>query len=1025
MRHLAKTALFVAVVLFPVLAHAQSVSGVVRDASGAVLPGVTIEAASPVLIEKFRTATSDGTGQYRIDNMVPGSYTVTWTLPGFVTVRREGVQVSTGVQLTLNAELRIGGVQETITVTGETPVVDVQSSTRKQTVLDDAVIAAIPASRGYGNLLATVPGIQATGLDVGSAVSTNFFTARGGRGNEGTVQIDGMNVGSAFNGGGVAGFGYDTANAQEIQVTVAGGLGEADRGGPAFNMIPKTGGNSFSGSAFFSTSGKWSQGDNLDDRLLGFGFRPGAALINNWDDNVSLGGPIKRDRLWFYGNVRTYGNVQEVPNAVANANATNPARWDFVADPSLKIRSAAGKKIGAIRLTGQASPKNKLTFYYDYQQVCNGSAFAKGGEQCRDRGDDWVALGSTTAAPETANVWDDREKIVQAAWTSTASNKLLLEAGLSSFNSRWGGYIPAGADTHLIPVTEQSTLAGVPLPNFNYRGFISPPSNDQQHNVWRASASYVTGANSMKFGYQAAHQVQHQYQYADSQLSYTFNNRTPISLTMRDAPFAFSNRTRFDAFYVQDQWTKNRITLQGGLRYEHAWSWFPGGENGILADNQFGTKYDFPETKGVLGYHDINPRAGVAWDVFGTGKTSVKANFGKYLQAANNDAQFIIANNATTFQQTTTRTWADANTNFTADCDLRNPAANGECGPWANSNFGNPLVTTVVNPDVLKGWGVRPYDWQYGLSVQQEIAPRVSAEFSYSHRAWYNFFYTDNRAIGPQDFDTVSITAPTNASLPNGGGYPVSFLTRNTRSPLGATDNYYTFADDYGDVTAYFHAFDVSMNARLRSGLVLQGGTSTGRGVRDFCDILDDLPELYVLPTTANQGFSNWQQGSCAVTEKWLTSLRGLVSYTVPKVDVLISASMRSLPNVQPATTNNFVATNGASLQANYLISPALFTQLTGGRTLAPGLPNQTVDLTLPGQLYGERVNAVDMRFGKNVRFKGTRTTVAVDLYNLFNANTGTAYQQTYDPLTNGSTYRRETTVLSPRFVRFNVTLDF
>ena len=131
------------------------------------------------------------------------------------------------------------------------------------------VVKAIPASRGYGNLLATVPGISGTGLDVSSNVSTNFFTSRGGRGNEGTIQIDGMNVGSAFNGGGVAGFGYDLANAQEIQITVSGGLGEADRGGPAFNMIPRTGGNSFSGTAFFSNAGEWSQGSNIDDELRG------------------------------------------------------------------------------------------------------------------------------------------------------------------------------------------------------------------------------------------------------------------------------------------------------------------------------------------------------------------------------------------------------------------------------------------------------------------------------------------------------------------------------------------------------------------------------------------------------------------------------------------------------------------------------------------------------------------------------------------------------------------------------------
>ena len=153
---------------------------------------------------------------------------------------------------------------------------------------------------------------------------------------------------------------------------------------------------------------------------------------------------------------------------------------------------------------------------------------------------------------------------------------------------------------------------------------------------------------------------------------------------------------------------------------------------------------------------------------------------------------------------------------------------------------------------------------QYGVSLQHEILPRVSVDVGYNRRAWSNFFFTDNRAIGPQDFDKVSITAPSNSNLPGGGGFPVSFLTRNARTGLGATDNYYTFASDYGDVTAYWHGVDVNVNARMSNGLVVQGGTSTGRGVRDFCDILDDLPELYV---TGGSGFTNWQQGSCAVTE--------------------------------------------------------------------------------------------------------------------------------------------------------------
>ena len=474
MSHLSKALLVAAVVLLPTIAHAQSLAGTVRDASGAVLPGVTVEAASPVLIEKTRTAVTDGSGQYRIENLPPGAYSVTYTLPGFVTVKREGVEVSGSGVLTINSEMRVGGIQETITVTGESPIIDTQTSTRRQMVLSDEVIQSIPASRGYGNLLATVPGIQATGLDVGSGVSTNFFTARGGRGNEGTIQIDGMNVGSAFNGGGVAGFGYPIGESSEIQVTIAGGLGEVDRGGPQFNLIPKTGGNTFSGTAFLSTAGKWSQGDNLTDELKSFGLTNVPALIKNWDTNFALGGPIIRDRLWFFNNVRSYGNQQEIPGLFGNLNAGNQASWIYQKDESLPARAAAAKMIEAIRLTGQVTPRHKVGFYLDYQQVCNGSAYAQGAEQCRDRGEDWVALGSVGAgffgalAPEAGNVWDNREKITQGSWTSPFTNKLLFEAGVSQFASRFGGQIPGGALTNFIPVQEQVSTAatGTPVGNF-------------------------------------------------------------------------------------------------------------------------------------------------------------------------------------------------------------------------------------------------------------------------------------------------------------------------------------------------------------------------------------------------------------------------------------------------------------------------------------------------------------------------------------------------------------------------------
>jgi hypothetical protein len=1025
------------VAFYPSAASAQSsIAGVVRDASGGVLPGVTVEVASPVLIEKVRSATSDGSGQYRITELPPGTYSITMTLPGFSVVRREAVDVAGAGVLTINGELRVGGIEETITVTGESPLVDVQS-TRRQQVVDDETIKALPATRGYNALVFLVPSVTGGSNQIDLMPAMRIFYSHGGRGNEGRVSVDGLSVGSAFNGGGVSGYIVDTSNSQEMQMTLSGGLGETEMGGATVNFVPKTGGNTFSGNAFFSNAGKWSQSSNIDDRLKGFGLPDPPALYKNWDISGSLGGPIKRDKLWFFANYRDLGSHDAILGMFANVNAGNPNSWSYVPDRGVQARSAVAASISAIRLTSQVTPKNKVGFYYDYQKQCNGSTTTteKQDGTCRSRGTDWVASGTTTnVAPEAASgsqgtqggafgYANTYQSVIQATYTSTLTSKLLLEAGVSSYMSKWGWMEPPGAILNLNQVLEQNALNGMPA-NLTYRALDWNFNNMQNPTPWRAALSYVTGAHSMKFGYQGVYNRTDAFNhYNHTRVNYRFAGGVPNRLTMNYGDFLEKNRSQSTSFFGQDQWTMGRMTLQGAIRYDRAWSWSPD-DQGIDHADRFHPNggISFPRVEGVTGFNDITPRMGVAYDLFGNGKTSVKVNAGKYLESANNQNRYTLLNpaGATRFQRTVNRAWNDrgglgTDGDYVPQCDLLNPQANGECGAWDDLTFGVPKPPAAINPDILHGWGVRPSDWQFGASVQHEVVPRVSVEVGYNRR-WFNgFTVTDNRATVASDYDLFSFTAPTGVgeSLPVAGQTITAF---NPDPTIAAASNpYVTFADDYGTTTQYWHGVDFNANARLRNGLVFQGGTSTGRGIRDNCEVTAKLPELLLVTGT-------WQRpDSCRVEEPWLTQFRGLVAYTVPKVDVAVSASFQFKPGTLGVGGND-TATNGTSVAANYNV-PNAVAAASLGRPLSLSAVSQAVNMLLPGQLYGDRVNQVDMRFAKVLRFGRTRTLVGLDLYNLFNANPGLTYGQAWGA--DGATWLRPTSILYPRFVRFNATLDF
>jgi hypothetical protein len=1007
-RSLKALAASVCLLAAPLAANAQSsITGVVRDTSGAILPGVTVEASSDALIEKVRVATTDGNGQYRIVELRPGQYNVTFTLPGFSTYVREAVNLPAEFTATVDAEMRVGALEETITVTGESPIVDVQSARRTRT-LDSELVQALPTARGYAGLMVLIPSMVQSGggtPNVQLSPGMVVFGGRGGRGNEGRAQVDGLNTGASLNGGGVSGYRQDIENASEVAITTAGGLGETEVGGPTINIVPRTGGNTFKSHFFFTGLTGGMQASNYTPELQAAGLRTPARTNHIYDTSFSVGGPIIRDRLWFYALAYYRGNSSNVPGMFYNQNAGDSTKWTYVADLS---RPAVSRGKGPIqpnlRLTLQLSDRDKLNLFWD-EQISNNS----------------LGVGSATSAPETGGLNHGWQRVQQVKWTSTTTNKLLLEAGLGTYLSNWNTRERPGNNRDLIAVTEQcapSCAGNGGIAGLNYRAQSSWNADWIGAHTWNAAATYVTGANSMKFGYQGAyHEDNRAPATGNHNLSYRFNNGIPNQLTQNLFPYRTYSRVRYNSLYAQDQLTRGRLTLSGAVRYDHSWSYYP--EQQIGATRFLPTPLVFPKTKGVIGYNDITPRMGVAYDLFGTGKTAVKFNMGKYLEAAvNGNGNYSALLPSSRMPTTVTRTWTDANGNYTPDCNLSSGtpqdlrAAGGDfCGQWSNLNFGRTgedVFSLDYDPAILQGWGVRPSDWQVGVTLQQEILPRVSVEVGYTRRWLQNFTVTDNLLASASDFDQFSITAPLDPRLPGGGGYVISGLYNVNNAKSGLSDDLRTYAPNYGTISQVYNGIDINLNARMRNGVQLQAGTSTGQRVTDYCDVRSKLPEQ-------TGGFSTGSEVPayspvnpyCHFAPGVTTRFTAAGTYTIPKIDVLVASTFQSSP--------------GEPLAANYVVTSAVAAQSLG-RPLSGNVTNVTVNLLAPDQMTYPRINQLDFRVGKILRFGNHRANVSLDLFNALNLDTVLAYNQNFVP---GGAWLVPTSVLTARTAKFTVQYDF
>ncbi len=968
---------------------AASIAGVVRDTSGAVLPGVTVEAASPVLIERVRTSTTDGQGLYRIVDLRPGVYTVTFTLPGFGSVRREGLELTSGFTASINVDLQVGDLAETVVVSGASPVVDLRNS-RQQTTVQRDTLDLLPTTGRLNHLVAIIPGASlaaATNHSVGGLDERGQYAVHGGNANDNAPIVAGMNQhlqqGAAFV--------FNNLAFEQVTVETGGMSADRSTGGVQMTMIPKDGGNRFSGTVrSVHTTPSW-QSANVTEDLRARGLANTPAVKKHYDTGFALGGPIRRDKLWFFGSARWQVNQQ-----YQQGNYYNKLQGTLFYEPDLSrvAHSDDYFKTYGLRLTWQAAAKHKIVASFDTQR----NQFLFG----------LLEPIGATAAPEAvgAHVYGP-DSMPLVTYTYAASNRLLVEAGASAniFYNNTKRMPGVGADVIQVTDTLRNYRYGSRATGVNHAGGYRVQFNEQYHE--QLAVSYVTGSHNFKVGFNHDTYLEgkpgraNDWNQINQARSYTFRDRTPLSVTIWAVPFEAQQKGRDIATYAQDQWTIGRATLNLGVRLNNLNGSVP---ETTLPEGPWVPARSFPAVKNAPNYWNLNPRVGAAYDLFGNGKTAIKVSLGRFNPygaiegSASPGAVNIPANNQA---PSTTRNWSDTNGNYVPDCDLRNPATNGECGPWSDLTFGTIRGTNTTRAaDALGGFNRQFYNWRGLVAVQRELAANVALTAGY-YRTWYGgFLATDNLATTPADFDPYCVTAPRDSRLPDGGGTQACGLYDIKPAKFGQVNNLVTLASHYGKQTRIYNGIDATVTARFGNQGQFSGGLAMGRTTTNECFVVDS-------PQQTRPGF-------CEVTPPWSaeTQVKFMVIYGLPW-GLQASAIYQNIPGITRVAS--YVASNAE-------VVPSLGRDLgsCGGRTPCTAT-TAAFDLFPARTQFEDRLQQVDLRFSRAFRFSAQRKLQAnVDLYNLGNSSNVLNMTTRYGPA-----WLNAVQIMGGRLVKVSAQFDF
>ena len=749
----------------------STIVGVVRDASGAAVPGVTVEAASPALIERQKVTTTGEDGSYRVVDLRPGLYSVTFSLAGFQTVRREGIELNTAVTATVDGALKVGGVEEQVTVSAGAPLIDARSGTSERPLTSE-LLDNIPVGRIPQVAVMLVPGATTARPDVGGSETgqTANISIHGSQGRDLVWNTDGLNMTANTSNGGLSGQYPNQGAYEEVVVQTRALPAEVGAGGVNVNLVSKDGSNTLRGELFTTYTGSSFQSRNVSQEQIERGLIAPSSTKTFYDLNGGLGGRIIADKLWFFASGRRF-RIDRY-----EANTFNPDKSQAL-DENL-IWNATGK------ISWQVNRANRLSGFVDY------------GVKLREHRRELQATYQFIS-PEASYRSPLGGPVANVKLTSTIRPTLLLESGFSWYYVPWSlDYQPDLAPDALPRLDlAQSTLTGAAAPSMTLAV--------QERRTWSAIMSYLPswrgGTHQIKFGVQVE---QSPYEQDFDTLGHgdfiaRYRNGVPDSVLVFNTPVNTSLNELEAAAFVQDSWTvARRLTINAGARFER----LTGGLDEQSAPaGQFVGERHFDARPDVIAWNNLVPRLSAAYDVTGAGRTVVKASLSQFTQRQG--ASLVNQFNPLR-QNSEVRTWRDANADAIPQL--------GEIGPSQGTL--DRGATVRVAPGL-----VRPTQWEATGSIEQQVSSNLSFSVSYFHRRYQNLTAVVNTAVTADDYTPLTITNPLD-------GTPFTVYNQSAAT-IGKVDNVLLNSDL---LTQKYDGVDVTVNRRFDKSVTLFGGLTVG-----------------------------------------------------------------------------------------------------------------------------------------------------------------------------------------------------